>query len=163
MRDAGRYDGTLGVVAAIAAVAELHAPASGCRSRSRCMAFGDEEGVRFPSTLTGSRAVAGTLRPAALDADDADGVTAAPRRCAEFGCDPAAIPALARRPEDVLGYVEVHIEQGPVLEAEGLPVGVVTAINGASRFRVELTGAGRPRRHRADGACAATRSRPRPR
>src|SRR4030095_3885136 len=58
----------------------------------------------------------------------------------EFGLDPAQIPAIARRPQDVLAYAELHIEQGPVLESEGLPTGGVTAINGGNRFSIELTG-----------------------
>jgi allantoate deiminase len=103
------------------------------------IAFGDEEGVRFPSKLTGSRAVAGTFEPHALDITDRDGVhlEAALR---SFGCDPAAISSVGRRREAVLGYVEVHIEQGPVLEERKLPVGVVTAIAGASRFRIDVVG-----------------------
>lgn len=139
VRNAGRYDGNLGVVVAIEAVAALHARGERLPFAVEVIAFGDEEGVRFPVTLTGSRAVAGILDPAALDAEDAEGISVreALRR---FGCDPAAIPRVARRREDVLGYLEVHIEQGPVLEAEGLPVGVVTAVAGASRFTVEIAG-----------------------
>jgi allantoate deiminase len=139
VRDAGHYDGNLGVVAAIEAVAALHAAGERLPFAIEVIAFGDEEGVRFPSQLSGSRAVAGTFAPASLDAVDAQGVKleAALR---DFGCDPAAIPAVARRREDVLGYVELHIEQGPVLEELRLPVGVVTAINGASRFRIEVAG-----------------------
>lgn len=139
VRDAGHYDGNLGVVAAIEAVGALHRAGERLPFALEVVAFGDEEGVRFPSKLTGSRAVAGTFDPQTLDVVDAQGVhlEAALR---SFGCDPAAIPTIGRRPEDVLGYVEVHIEQGPVLEQLKLPVGVVTAINGASRFRIEVTG-----------------------
>jgi allantoate deiminase len=139
VRNAGRYDGTLGVVLAIQAVAALHARGERLPFAVEVIAFGDEEGVRFPITLTGSRALAGTLAPSALDAEDADRISlrAALR---DFGCDPSAIPGIARRRDAVLGYVEVHIEQGPVLEAENLPVGVVTAIAGASRFTAEVAG-----------------------
>ena len=139
VRDAGHYDGNLGVVAAIEAVAALHAAGERLPFAIEVIAFGDEEGVRFPSKLTGSRAVAGTFEPQSLDITDQHGVhlEAALR---SFGCDPAAIPALARRREDVLGYVELHIEQGPVLEELKLPVGIVTAIAGASRFRIEVVG-----------------------
>lgn len=139
VRDAGRYDGNLGVVAAIEAVAALHAAGEHLPFAVEVIAFGDEEGVRFPVTLTGARAVAGILDLAALDAEDADGISVreALRR---FDCDPSAVPRIARQREDVLGYVELHIEQGPVLEAEGLPVGVVSAINGASRFTAEVEG-----------------------
>ncbi len=139
VRDAGKYDGNLGVVAAIEAVRRLHDKGLRLPFAIEVLAFGDEEGVRFPVTLTGSRAVAGILAPAALDAEDADGVTVR-EALQRFGCNPFEIPGIPRRKEDVLGYVEVHIEQGPVLEAEDLPVGVVTAINGASRFTVEVTG-----------------------
>ena len=139
VRDAGHYDGNFGVLAAIEAVAELNR----CRERLpfaiEVIAFGDEEGVRFPSKLSGSRAVAGTFAIETLDVVDAQGVSLE-QALRQFGCDPALIAAIGRRPEAVLGYVELHIEQGPVLEQQWLPVGVVTAINGASRFRVEVTG-----------------------
>lgn len=154
VRDAGRYDGVLGVMLAIRAVGELHAHGERLPCAIEVLAFGDEEGVRFPVTLTGSRALAGTLDPAMLDTADDDGTTlrAALER---FGCDPAELPALARTApartalahttpapgrRRVVGYVELHIEQGPVLEAEGLPVGIVTGMSGASRFAAEVTG-----------------------
>jgi len=137
--DAGRYDGILGVVLAIQAVGELHARGERLPCAIEVLAFGDEEGVRFPVTLTGSRALAGTLHPAMLEAVDDDGITV--RAALErFGCDPAEVPSLARDPRRVLGYVELHIEQGPVLEAEGLPVGIVTGIAGASRVAAEVVG-----------------------
>jgi allantoate deiminase len=139
VRDAGKYDGNLGVVAAIEAVAALHGRGERLPFAIEVIAFGDEEGVRFPTTLSGSRAVAGTFDAKALESRDAEGVTL-DRALRAFGCDPAGIPALTRRREQVLGFVEVHIEQGPVLEKLGLPVGVVTAINGASRFRIEILG-----------------------
>jgi len=135
VRDAGWYDGNFGVLAAIAAVEAAGDLPYGVE----IIAFGDEEGVRFPQTLSGSRAVAGTFDPAALAGRDADGISMG-EALAAFGGDPAGIAALARNPAAILGYVELHIEQGPVLEAEQLPVGVVTAINGASRFAVAVTG-----------------------
>jgi allantoate deiminase len=101
--------------------------------------FGDEEGVRFGSTLLGSRAVAGTFDTALLDKPGRDGVALRDALRA-FGLDPSAIPSAAFTRKDVLAYVELHIEQGPVLESEDLPVGVVTAINGGYRFNVELVG-----------------------
>jgi len=139
VRNAGKYDGNLGVVAAISAVASLHRRFERLPFAIEVLAFGDEEGVRFPMTLNGSRAVAGTFDPAALETRDADGTTLR-EALEQFGCDPAGIADAARRTADVLGYVEVHIEQGPVLEAEDLPVGIVTAINGASRFTIDVTG-----------------------
>lgn len=139
VRNAGKYDGNLGVLAAIAAVAELDRLGERRPFAVEVLAFGDEEGVRFPVTLSGSRAIAGILEPHALDAEDGGGVTV--REALQgFGCDPSDIAGVRRRKQAVLGYVELHIEQGPVLEAEGLPVGIVTAINGASRYAVEVTG-----------------------
>jgi allantoate deiminase len=139
VRNAGKYDGNLGVLAAVAAVAELDRLGERRPFAIEVLAFGDEEGVRFPVTLSGSRAIAGTLEPHALDAEDGDGVSV--REALQgFGCDPSDIAGVRRRKEAVLGFVELHIEQGPVLEAEGLPIGIVTAINGASRYAVEVTG-----------------------
>ena len=139
IRDAGRYDGCLGVVMAIEAAAALRQAGERLPFAIEVIAFGDEEGVRFPETLSGSRAVAGSFDAAVLDTIDRDGISLRDA-LVRFGCDPALISSLARAPEDVLGYLEIHIEQGPVLEAEGLPVGIVTAIAGASRFRARVTG-----------------------
>jgi allantoate deiminase len=139
VKDAGAYDGTLGVVAAIAVVESLRERAERLPFAVEILAFGDEENVRFPTSLSSSRALAGTFDPDYLDRRDEDGVSYREALVA-FGGDPAGVPALARRRQDVLGYLEIHIEQGPVLESEGLPVGIVTAINGASRRRVIVTG-----------------------
>ena len=139
VRDAGKYDGMLGVIAAIECVSALHAMAMRLPFAIEVVGFGDEEGVRFGSTLLGSRAVAGTFDPALLDKVDASGMTMRDA-LRGFGLDPAQIAAVARRPANVLAYAELHIEQGPVLEAEGLATGVVTAINGGNRFNIELTG-----------------------
>jgi len=137
VRDAGRYDGMLGVIAAIECVQAL--AGRKLPFAIEVVGFGDEEGVRFGSTLLGSRAVAGTFDLTLLERAGSDGVTLRAAMQA-FGLDPARIGDAAHRAEDMLAYVELHIEQGPVLEAEGLPVGVVTAINGGYRFAVELTG-----------------------
>jgi allantoate deiminase len=139
VRDAGRYDGMLGVVAAIECVHALHARGRRLPFAIVVAGFADEEGVRFGTTLLGSHAVAGTFDAAVLDKLDANGVTMREALSA-FGLDPARIARAAFRPEGVLGYAELHIEQGPVLEAAGLPVGVVTAINGANRLIVEIRG-----------------------
>jgi allantoate deiminase len=139
VRDAGRYDGMLGVLSAIECVAALHATGMRLPHAVEIVGFGDEEGVRFGSTLLGSRAVAGTFDRAMLDKADAGGMTMRDALRA-FGLDPAAVDAVGRKPGQVLAYAELHIEQGPVLEAEGLAVGVVTAINGGNRFSIELTG-----------------------
>ena len=140
VRNGGKYDGNLGVLAAIEAVDALHQAGARRRFAIEVLAFGDEEGVRFPVTLTGSRALAGLFHNTALQVKDANDVTL----CAaleDFGLEPASIRTLARARGDVLGYVELHIEQGPVLEAANLPVGIVTAISGASRFVVTVEGA----------------------
>ncbi|MBB6252803.1 allantoate amidohydrolase [Nitrospirillum iridis] len=139
VRNAGRYDGNLGVLAAVTAVAELNRRGERLPYAIEVLGFGDEEGVRFPVTLTGSRAVAGTLAPDAMAARDRDGVTLG-EALKLFGGDPARLDAVARDPAKVLGFVEVHIEQGPVLESLNLPLGIVTAINGASRYAVTITG-----------------------
>ncbi|MCG6877275.1 MAG: allantoate amidohydrolase [Betaproteobacteria bacterium] len=139
VRDAGKYDGMLGVVTAIECVHALHARGQRLPFALEVLGFGDEEGVRFGATLIGSRAVAGTFRREVLDAVDRDGISLreALRR---FDLEPARIGEATKRREDVLAYAELHIEQGPVLEAEGLPVGVVTAISGANRYAVEIDG-----------------------
>jgi allantoate deiminase len=139
VRDAGKYDGMLGVVAGIECVHALHAAGRRLPFAIEVIGFADEEGTRFNATLLGSRAVAGTFRSEVLDAVDRAGLSMreALRR---FGLDPDRIGDAAKRKEDVLAYAELHIEQGPVLEAEGLPAGVVTAINGANRYAVEIDG-----------------------
>jgi allantoate deiminase len=139
VRDAGKYDGMLGVVAAIECVHTLNRRAKRLPFAIEVVGFADEEGVRFGATLLGSRAVAGTFDPALLGKTDHAGVTMR-EALTRFGLDPALITCAAHKRDDVLAYAELHIEQGPVLEAEGLPVGVVTAINGANRFRVEVGG-----------------------
>jgi allantoate deiminase len=139
VRNAGRYDGMLGVVTAIECVQALNDSARRLPFAVDVVGFGDEEGVRFGATLLGSRAVAGTFDGSALDTKDGSGLTLA-EAMKQFGLDPSSIGASARRRDELLAYVELHIEQGPVLEAEGLPVGVVSAINGFSRLRISLRG-----------------------
>ncbi len=139
VRDAGKYDGMLGVISAIECVSALHALSVRLPFAIEVIGFGDEEGVRFGSTLLGSRAVAGAFDFALLDKGDANGTTMRDA-LRGFGLDPAQIAAIARKPGNVLAYAELHIEQGPVLEAEGLATGVVTAINGGNRFNIELNG-----------------------
>jgi allantoate deiminase len=139
VRDAGKYDGMLGVVTAIECVASLNSRGRRMPFAIEVLGFADEEGVRFNATLLGSRAVAGSFDAAALDRQDKDGVTMRDA-LKSFGLDPNAIASAARRREDILAYVELHIEQGPVLENEGLPVGIVTTINGATRCAVEIDG-----------------------
>jgi len=139
VRDAGKYDGMLGVVAALECVHALNAGDTRLPHAIEIVGFADEEGVRFGTTLLGSRAVAGTFAPQLLDARDTAGIT---MRSAleDVGLDADAVPRAARRREEVLAYAELHIEQGPVLEAEGLALGVVTGINGFSRLRATVRG-----------------------
>ena len=140
VRDAGKYDGMLGVVTAIECVSFLNASNRRLPFALEVVGFGDEEGVRFGTTLLGSRAVAGIFDSKALEAKDQSG-KAMRDALRDFGLDPHQIREVARKKGDVLAYAELHIEQGPVLESEGLPVGVVTVINGFSRLRVTLRGA----------------------
>lgn len=137
--DAGRYDGMLGVVTGIACVKTLAARGQRLPHAVEVVGFCDEEGTRFQSTYLGSRAVAGAFESALLERSDAEGVTLAKAMTA-FGLDPARVGESARRPEELVGYLELHIEQGPVLEDEGLPVGVVTAISGQTRLVLMLEG-----------------------
>jgi allantoate deiminase len=125
VRDAGRYDGPLGVLAAIAAVERVPGVTV------EVVAFADEEGLRFGTAYLGSAPLAGRFDPAWRELRDADGVALADLLPGD--------PATAAR-DDLAGYAEVHIEQGPVLERLGEPVGVVTAINGQSHAEVLFTG-----------------------
>ncbi len=135
--NAGTFDGPLGIVAAIAVVERLAAGGPQPSCPVEVVAFADEEGTRFGTSYLGSAAYVGAFEPAWLDHVDREGITL---------CD--AIRALGGEPESALeasapglsGYLEIHIEQGPVLEREGLPVGVVTAIAGQTRARIVLTG-----------------------
>ena len=137
--DAGRYDGQLGVIAGILAIEELHARGISLPFGLEVLAFGDEEGVRFPKTLTGSSTVAGAMEASVLELTDTRGETVR-NALLRFGCDPAAIPSEAYRRADIVGYLEVHIEQGPLLERWNEPLGVVTAIASQSRHRVRIAG-----------------------
>ncbi|MDT0499954.1 MULTISPECIES: allantoate amidohydrolase [unclassified Halomonas] len=137
--EGGKYDGMLGVALPLVALQALKDQGVDLPYGVEVVAFGDEEGTRFQSTLIGSRALAGTLDDDSLAARDAEGVSVA-EAIRAFGGDPGEIPDLARRPEQVLGFVEVHIEQGPVLESRDHAVGVVTALTGIERHRVTVTG-----------------------
>ena len=139
VRNAGKYDGALGVMLPIACLRSLHERGERLGYPVDVIAFGDEEGLRFQATLIGSRAAAGDFDPVLLGAVDEDGMRLHEALRA-FGLNPDAVGEAAYRPEEVAAYVEVHIEQGPVLEAEDRPVGVVTSVAGATRLRVEVIG-----------------------
>lgn len=137
--NAGKYDGMLGVVCGILAVEHFNAAGRRFPFAIDVLAFGDEEGVRFPTVMSSSAAVAGRFEPAWLAGADRDGVTLEAALRAH-GLDPAAIPAAAMRRDEALAYVEVHIEQGPVLEHDDRPLGVVASIAGQYRTRVQVRG-----------------------
>ena len=139
VRDAGKWDGPLGVITAISCVADLQRRGRRLPFAIEVVGFADEEGVRFASTLLGSRAVAGTFVESALATRDRAGLTMRDAMV-QFGLDPDRIGAAARARRELHAYVELHIEQGPVLEQKNLPVGVVTAISGATRLVANLTG-----------------------
>lgn len=137
--NAGKYDGALGVILGILAVGAVAQAGLAPPYGVDVLAFGDEEGTRFPTTLSSSAACAGVFPAASLAATDGDGVSLAEALRA-YGKDPDAIADAAYDPSRVIAYVEAHIEQGPVLEVEGEPLGIVTAIAGASRLSVTVTG-----------------------
>jgi allantoate deiminase len=137
--DAGRYDGNLGVVLGIVVVEALKQQGIAPACPIEIVAFGDEENVRFPTNLSTSQALAGRFNPAWLDGRDQDGVSFRDALI-RFGGDPGGAAALARDPARYRGYIEVHIEQGPLLEAKRLPVGIVSAINGITRARASVIG-----------------------
>ncbi len=139
VQNAGRYDGMYGVVVAIACIEALNRQQLRLPHALEVIAFADEEGVRFNATLIGSRAIAGTLATSLLDTSDASGITLK-EALQSYGLDADAIPQAAYSASSLLGYAELHIEQGPVLIDQALPVGVVTAIAGASRFSITVTG-----------------------
>jgi allantoate deiminase len=137
VRDAGRYDGPLGVLVAIACAERLRN--TDLPFALEVAAFADEEGVRYGTGYLGSSVPAGRFDPRWLGRVDADGVKLADA-VRGWGGRPEEIAGGRLRPEELLGYAEVHIEQGPVLDDRGLPVGVVTGIAGQTRARVTFTG-----------------------
>ncbi len=140
VRDAGRYDGMLGVLVAIGCLERLRDHGRSLPYAVEVLAFADEEGARYGTGYLGSSVVAGCFDTADLERRDAEGVTLADAVRA-FGGDPRGLSSARRDPADLIGYYEVHIEQGPVLESEGVPVGVVTAIAGQTGGRIVFTGA----------------------
>src|SRR5215216_2335460 len=159
VRDAGKYDGILGVMIAIACVQRLHDRGERLPFSIEVAAFADEEGLRFGTAFLGSSVYAGAFDEELLNLQDQDGLTLR-EAVRAFGGDTDALKPEGRRDGDLLGYCEVHIEQGPVLEEHDLPVGIVTAINGQSRVGLVFDGkAGHagtvPMEGRQDALCAA--------
>ena len=137
IRHGGMFDGMLGIALPILVLEDLKEyklPFS-----VEVMAFADEEGVRFPTALMGPRAIAGTFDLDCLELKDRDGISLK-KALNDFGCQAEEIPQLLRKPEEFLGFVEIHIEQGPVLEDMERGLGVVTSICGIERWKVSLFG-----------------------
>ena len=159
VRNGGKYDGREGILLPIALVKHLHERGETLPYHLEIIAFSEEEGVRFKSTFLGSNAVIGQFDLALLDLTDRDGISMH-QVLTEAGHDVASIPQIARDPASLLGYVEVHIEQGPVLLQRNLPVGIVTSIAGSTRYLVNLKGVAShagttPMAMRKDAAAAA--------
>lgn len=139
VRDAGRFDGALGVLLPIVALAELGRHGIALPFHVEVLGFSEEEGVRFARAYLGSKGYCGKLTAADLAMRDDGGISVA-EALQKFNGGKFSFPSPAHKRGDLLGYVEVHIEQGPVLEAKKLSVGVVSAIAGQSRFRLTWTG-----------------------
>ncbi|HVZ15065.1 MAG TPA: Zn-dependent hydrolase, partial [Bauldia sp.] len=137
--DAGKYDGNLGVIVGILAADELRTRNIALPFEVEVLAFGDEEGVRYPKTLISSSTIAGSVEASVLDLTDAQGMTMR-AALAEFGADSSHLTAEAYNRADVLGYLEVHIEQGPVLDQAGEALAVVSAIASQGRYRATVKG-----------------------
>ena len=139
VRNGGKYDGRLGIFVPMACVRELHRAGQRLPFGIEVVAFAEEEGQRYKATFLGSGALIGDFNPAWLDQKDADGITLrAAMQHAGLCID--EIPQVQRDPAQYLGFIEVHIEQGPVLNGLDLPLGVVTSINGSVRYVGEVTG-----------------------
>ena len=137
--NAGKFDGILGVLCGVACVQALFQTGRRLTYPIEVIGFADEEGVRFGTTYLGSRAMTGQLDPSTFEQTDAAGISFR-QALADFGLDADQIGQAARHADDVLAFLELHIEQGPVLEALGRPAGAVTAINGQTRLSVTITG-----------------------
>lgn len=166
VRNGGKYDGRLGIFVPMACVRELHRAGQRLPFAIELVAFAEEEGQRFKATFLGSGALTGDFDPAWLDQCDANGVSMRAAIQQAGLCDAQdtvtvlkQIASLQRDPAQYLGFVEVHIEQGPVLNALNLPLGVVTSINASVRYSGEVVGTAchagtTPMHQRADAACA---------
>lgn len=158
VRNGGKYDGRLGIFVPMACVQQLHQQGRRLPFGIEVVAFAEEEGQRYKATFLGSGALIGQFNPAWLDQQDADGIT---MRAAmqDAGLNTDDIPNIQRDPAQYLGFVEVHVEQGPVLNEMNIPLGVVTSINGGVRYLCEMIGTAShagttPMNRRRDAACA---------
>jgi allantoate deiminase len=137
--NSGKYDGILGVLLPISLIQHFNHQQHCFPFHIDVVGFGDEEGTRFGTTLLGSRAIAGTWLDKWAALTDQNQVSLA-TAMSDFGLDVNLVHNAARNPEDIIGFLEAHIEQGPVLEANDLSVGIVNAIAGARRFKMEVMG-----------------------
>ena len=158
VRNGGKYDGRLGIFVPMACVRELKTKNKRLPFHLEVIGIAEEEGQRYKATFLGSGALIGQFNAAWLDQKDADGVTMR-EAMAHAGLNINDIPGLLRYPDQYLGFVEVHIEQGPVLNELNLPLGVVTSINGSVRMLGDITGTAchagtTPMDRRSDAACA---------
>ncbi|RZJ07337.1 MAG: 2-oxo-4-hydroxy-4-carboxy-5-ureidoimidazoline decarboxylase [Rubrivivax sp.] len=141
VRRAGRFDGRLGIFVPMLVVRDLHRAGRRLPFALEVVGFAEEEGQRFPATFLASSALTGAFDPAWLDQTDAAGITLRDAmHSAGLPAQMAAISALVRDPSRYLGFIEVHIEQGPVLDSLDLPLGIVTSINGSRRYTGEAVG-----------------------
>ncbi|MFS2035260.1 2-oxo-4-hydroxy-4-carboxy-5-ureidoimidazoline decarboxylase [Polaromonas sp. CT11-55] len=159
VRNGGKYDGRLGIFAPMACVRELHRQGKRLPFNIEVVGFAEEEGQRYKATFLGSGALIGDFKPEWLEQKDADGITMR-EAMLSAGLKPEDIGLIKREAGNYLGFVEVHIEQGPVLNELDLPLGIVTSINGNVRYLCEITGmashAGTtPMNRRRDAAAAA--------
>lgn len=141
VRDGGKYDGRLGIFVPMACVAELSRQGRRLPFDFEVIGFAEEEGQRYKATFLGSGALVGQFDPAWLAQRDADGISM--RSAMQHAGKPATLEAigqLKRNPQDYLGFVELHIEQGPVLNELDIPLGIVTSINGSVRYLCEVSG-----------------------
>ena len=139
VRNGGKYDGRLGIYVPIACVKKLASTKSRLKFGIEVVAFAEEEGQRYKATFLGSGALVGQFNPAWLDQMDVDGVSMR-EAMKQAGLNEHDIPKIQRNPADYLGFIEVHIEQGPVLNEMNLPLGVVSSINGSVRYLCEMMG-----------------------
>ena len=158
VRNGGKYDGRLGIFTPMACVRELHRQGKRLPFHFEVVAFAEEEGQRYKATFLGSGALIGDFKPEWLEQQDADGITMR-QAMQHAGLNIDDIPKLQRQPADYLGFVELHIEQGPVLNELDMPLGIVTSINGSIRMQCEIIGTAShagttPMDRRADAATA---------
>jgi beta-ureidopropionase / N-carbamoyl-L-amino-acid hydrolase len=158
VRNGGKYDGRLGIFAPMMCVRELHQAGKRLPFGIEVVAFAEEEGQRYKATFLGSSALIGQFDPTWLSQQDADGITMR-QAMQHAGLCVDDIPKIKRHAEDYLGFVEVHIEQGPVLSDLNIPLGIVTSINGSVRYACEVIGTAchagtTPMRRRSDASAA---------